>query len=475
MVSIKQLEGWKCVTHGQNVSYLSTSDKYKIDINNNCSDKISFRSWWMIFVLWILYVNSFIDRLVLVMLVDPIKADLGLSDVQMGILLGPAFAISYGLLGVPLGWALDKYPRRWVIYICVTAWSLAAASSGIARSFIALLLCRIGVGSGEAGLVPGSYALIGDAFPQRRATTAMAIFQTGSLVGTASAFAIGGLVIGFATSLGTVEFPVLGLLKPWQISLILIGIPPLFLAFLLFTFAEPGHPHKTSGANPNPSMTADAGIIEFCRDNSRILVSMILGFAMVVLLANSLVAWAPTYIVREFGWPANKYGPLLGAISLVAASATIFKGWIVDWMYTRGITDAHLRFYIWMLLIAAPTVLFSFIVTSPIAFIILYGISQTLLLNFMIFVASTVNMITPREFRGRIIALFVSIFTLLGVGLGPLITAMFTDYLFKDEGKLGHSLFLLSCITLPISLTMLHIARNALRRKLTEIPDGAPA
>lgn len=187
------------------------------------SGRVPAASWWMLFVLFVLYVNSFIDRLVLTMLVSPIKADLQLSDVQVSILMGPAFAIFYALFGLPLGWAADRYPRRWVIYLGVSIWSMAAAAGGLAQSFVPLLLSRIGVGAGEASLTPAAYSLMGDNFPRRRLTIAMSIYQSGSQVGTAAAFAIGGLIIGFTTQMDTVVWPLLGVLRPWQLSLILTG------------------------------------------------------------------------------------------------------------------------------------------------------------------------------------------------------------------------------------------------------------
>jgi len=429
------------------------------------AQRIGFDAWWTIFVLWLLYVNSFLDRLILVMLVSPIKADLGLSDVQIGLILGPAYAIFYGLFGVPLGWAADRFPRRWVVYLGVSFWSLAASASGLARSFAALLLCRIGVGIGEASLVPTAYSLIGDKFPPRRVTTAMALFQTGSLVGAASAFAVGGIVIGFATSLGNIQIPLLGFLQPWQLTLIITGAPSIALALLVFTFSEPER-RQAAGVKSRE----DDGFFQFAYERRAILLPMAIGFSLTVLLANSLVAWAPTYVTREFGWTPERYGPLLGLISFLSATTTVAKGWIVDWMYSLGIKDAHLRFYSWLLLVACPTAFLAFFVNSPILFLIMYGVVQTLLLNFMVFVASTVNLFTPSKFRGRIIAAFVSIFTFLGIGLGPLVTAIITDNVFQDEAKLGQSLALLSGITLPLAWIILRRAQRAVRKIMSEAP-----
>lgn len=133
--------------------------------------------WWMLFVLWLLYAVSFLERYIITMLVDPIKRDFDLTDLQMGLILGPAFAICYALATVPLGWAADRFSRRKVIFGGVAVWSLATMSVAVARTFGGLFAARAGVGLGEAALTPSAYSLIADRFPRKRLTIAFAIFQ----------------------------------------------------------------------------------------------------------------------------------------------------------------------------------------------------------------------------------------------------------------------------------------------------------
>ncbi len=416
-------------------------------------DRVPFGAWWMLFVLFLLYVLSLLDRQVLSMLVEPIKNDLGLTDVEMGIILGPAFAIFYGLFGWPLGWAADRYPRRWVIYLGVTFWSLAAAASGLARSFWELLMCRIGVGSGEASLTPAAYSLMGDKFPRRRLTTAMSIYQTGSMVGTAAAFAIGGLVIGLASDITANDIPLIGHLEPWQMTLIITGAPGVLLALLVWTFSEPPRRQvkKIEGAPKQ-------NFIRFLKAEWRLLVPMALGFSLMVVLGNSLISWTPTYITREFQWRPEEYGPLLGLASIASGLTMVLKGWIVDWLYARGMRDAHLRFYTWLIIAAIPVAAAAFLIKEPISFFILYAILQVLVVQFVVYVAATIHLVTPSELRAQTIAVFISIFSFIGTGLGPFITATVTDVVLGGPHMLGESLLIVSLVSLPLALLLLRVS-----------------
>jgi MFS family permease len=434
-------------------------------------ERVALGAWWMLFVLFLLYVVSLLDRQVLTMLVEPIKRDLSLSDVEMSIILGPAFAIFYGLFGWPLGWAADRYPRRWVIYLGVTFWSLAATASGLAQSFVALLLCRIGVGAGEASLTPAAYALMGDRFPKRRLTTAMSIYQTGSMVGTAAAFAIGGLVIHFAEQLASTHIPFIGPVAPWQLTLILTGSPSILLALLVFTFSEPERRHLRQ-RGPGVDRTR---FLRFMRDERALLLPMALGFSLMVMLGTALIAWVPAYITRDFGWPPERYGPLLGLVSIISGVTMVAKGWVVDWLYARGMRDAHLRFYTWLVVLALPVAIASFTVRDIIAFLILYGALQVLVVQFIVYVAATVHLVTPSDLRAQTIAVFISIFSLLGSGLGPLSAAMITDYVLGDPNKLGTSLLIMSVVCLPAAWICLRIALRAVHAAMARRESDAAA
>jgi MFS family permease len=193
----------------------------------------------MLGVLYILYVLSSLDSYIITMLVVPIKQDLHLTDFQIGMMLGPAAVIVPVLFALPIGWVVDKYPRRWVVYVGVVVWSIGTAASGLAQNFTSLILARLVVGAGSTGLSPASMSMLADGFPRERLSTAIGIFQSSLKIGSSAAFVVGGLAIGLTGGL-IYSIPLLGEMHAWQIILVTIGLPGVLIGLLVFTFAEPG-------------------------------------------------------------------------------------------------------------------------------------------------------------------------------------------------------------------------------------------
>jgi MFS family permease len=414
---------------------------------------VSAGAWWMLAVLLLLYTLSFVDRIVISMLVDPIKATLGLSDVEIGIIIGPGFGVAYCIFGYVFGLAADLISRRTVIYGGVTLWSLSAGLSGLAADFIGLLGFRVGVGAGEAALTPAAYSLITDRFPHRRLTTAMAIYQMGAKLGASIAFAVGGISIAFATTLQQGQWPIIAGMEPWQIALALTGLPGAVLALLVFTFKEPPR-----GNGTGKNVKDRAPLLKFMREERRALVPMAIGFASISITMYSLTSWTPTYMSRQFNWHPAQYGPALSVISLIGAGSMIIKGMIVDWFYGRGMRDAHLRFFTWLLAATIPLGAAAFFIRDPWLFLVVYAVIQVVALQFVVFMGATLQLFVPPELRGQMTGLFLGFFTLLGLGAGPTFTALLTDYMFRDEAMLGYSLAVTTCLTVPLAWAGLRAA-----------------
>lgn len=430
--------------------------------NGSGDDKVGWSAWWMLAVLLACYVLSALDKLIIYMLVDPIQQEMGLTDFQISLLIGPAFAICFGLAGYPLGWASDRFSRRWVVAGGVTFWSMATIGTALAKTFGSLFVARIAVGVGEASLAPSAYSLIADRFPRKRLTTALSVYGMGPKLGTAVSFAVGGAVIGYASQLGNVELPIIGVLSPWRLALLMIGLPGVFFAMLIFTFREP--------ARRGRKMTTDAasGLGSYLKANWKLYGSLLLGFSFAGLAAGGLIAWAPTYMTRQFGWTAQHYGPLMGAVSLIAAGSIMLKGLVIDWLYARGVQDAHVRFYTWLLAVAVPLTVLAFMVQNPYAFILLYGGVNVVAVSFMLYVSATLQILAPTYFRGRITAIFLFMITVVAGGASPTIIASLTDFVFQDKQALGMSLGLVSVTGLLLSLLMLRYALIPLKAPLAE-------
>jgi MFS family permease len=419
--------------------------------------KVSAEAWWTLAVLSFFCLLSFVDRYILTMLVRPIQADLGIGDFEMGLILGPAFGVMLGLFGLPLGYLVDRWSRRSVVFLGVSFWSVATMSCGLAQSAASLFMSRVGVGAGEATLGPAVTSLLADKFPRDRLSTALGIYNAGMKLGQAAAFGVGGILLGVIGT-SAVVIPVLGALRPWQLVFILAGLPGLFGALLAFTFSEPRRTgRQSSDASKSPQLW------QFLKGNRGLMLLMYGGFAVVALVAYSLTAWVPTYVSRRFGWEPEHYGPALAVVNIAAAAALILKGSIVDWIYGRGGKDAPVRFYSWLLIATTPLALGVFFVPSPWVFFGIYTILQVVTIPSMMYLSASLALLAPNELRGQLSALAFTLYSILGLGLGPTLVGALTDFVFKDQAKIGLSLALVLGAGVPVGAVMLRMAMKPLR------------
>ncbi|MBL8631225.1 MAG: MFS transporter, partial [Rhodospirillaceae bacterium] len=193
-------------------------------------------AWYVVGVLVLAYTVSYIDRTILTLMVKPIRETLQISDVQISLLHGLAFAIFYTVLGVPIGWLADRVNRTKVIAVGIFVWSLMTAACGLSRSFWQMFMARVGVGVGEAALSPAAYSLLNDYFKADRRTLAISIYATGVYIGSGLALIVGGGVIAVTPSL---ELPFVGHMEPWQVVFLAVGLPGLVVAVLMKTVKEP--------------------------------------------------------------------------------------------------------------------------------------------------------------------------------------------------------------------------------------------
>lgn len=388
----------------------------------------------MVAALFMLYVLAWLDRLTVSMLVTPIKAQLGLSDFQMSLVLGPSFALAYAVFGVPLGWAADRYSRRWVIFGGVLVWALATFACGFATNFAGLILARVCVGIGEAALLPSAYSLIGDAFPPGRVTVATSVFQSAGKTGSAVSFGLGGFAIAFARSLEAIDWPVHGPAAYWQITFALIALPGFVLMFLALSFPDPG---RRGGG---PARPGRGELLRFIRGHGVLLGQMTLAFSCLAVVGYSLTSWVPSYMERHFGWPPARYGVALSAMNLFGALALIACGRWVDRLFAGGMRDAHLRFYSWTILALSPAIVAAFFVPDPYLFLACYALIQLTTVPFIVYGAAILAVLAPSAMRGQLLGLMMFVFNVLGFGAGPAVVGALTDFLFHDPAKVGMSL-----------------------------------
>jgi MFS family permease len=397
------------------------------------------------------YIFAFADRQIVSLVVQPIKTDLVISDVQIGLVQGVAFALVYSVAGLLCGAAADRFSRRLIIVLGITIWSLGSAACGLATSFVALIICRLVVGLGEASLSPSAYSLLSDWTPRKRLSAVIGIYTTGSNLGGGIALTLGGALVQYLGTSRQVSVPGLGEVAPWRAAFLATGLPGLGVAALALFLREP--PRRQLGASEAAELPI--GFVEFCRKNARLLCSHLIGFALLGMVAAATLGWGPAYLHRRFEWQSAKVGLALGVmIGVFGTMGTVFGGVIVDRLYSSGMKDAHLRFHVWTNLVGGACAVSAFLTESPWICVGLLWCAFPILISFGGSAPAAIQLIAPRNLRGRLSALYLLAATGIGIGLGPVSVALLAKWVFHDDQQLGAPLALLTGMCVIVSTAL---------------------
>jgi len=400
-------------------------------------------AWYVLMVLTGMYMFSYVDRQILSLLVPSIKRDFGVSDTQIGLLQGLAFALFYTFMGLPLGRLVDTYSRRNIIVVSVVVWSFFTALCAATRSFFALFLTRIGVGVGEAGLGPAAYSLISDFFPKARIGTAISIFYFGLYLGSSLALLVGGMTVDALARTPVVSVPVLGTIASWRITFLIVGLPGLLFALLAFTIREPVRRNLLLGASGAPVQTSFREAFLQMRLRWQSMVGIPVGMIFQSTCTFAVSAWVPVYFLRLHGWSATGTGQALAVIMILFACPGMYLGGILsDRWQKKGIADGPIR----VALISA-TGIFLFLMPATIVSdarmtLVLLAIGMFLLSLPMGTSVAALQLIFPNQVRGQVAAVFLFFLNLGGQTLGPLMPGWLNDHVFHDEYMLGTSISL---------------------------------
>ena len=391
--------------------------------------------WYVVAVLLIAYTLSFVDRTILTLLVEPIKRDLGLSDTQISLLHGLAFAIFYTALGIPIARLADRASRRNIIAVGIAVWSVMTAVCGLAKTFGHLFLARIGVGVGEAALSPAAYSMIADSFPEERLGRALGVYSSAVYAGAGIALLVGGAVAGAVAVLPPLQLPVLGTLYAWQLVFFIVGLPGLAVAAWVATLREPIR-QRPAGAD-----VSGRAVIEHLGRHRMAYATHIGGFTLLAIVFNAFVAWMPTYLIRNFDWSIRDAAYALGVVMLVFGTTGIIAGGVAaDWWLRRGALDGTMRVGIVSGLGLIPFTLTATTLDSP---RLAVGLFEPLMFfsAFAFGAAVTgLQLITPPHMRAQVSAVFLFSINLVGIGTGPTLVALLTDRAYGDPLRVGDSL-----------------------------------
>jgi MFS family permease len=391
-------------------------------------------------VLTLLFGLSLVDRLVLSMLVGPIKSSLDLTDVQVGVLMGGAFAVTYVMFGVPIGIIADRFSRKLIVCLALLTWSLATIASGFAQTFAELLACRMIVGVGEAAMTPCAFSIISDMFPPNRRGLPLSIYQMGAQLGSIFSILAGGLLIDWATARGPISAFNLTF-RPWQQVLITVGAPGFILCLLPLGMRAPQR-------SKSPDLRhAGLQARSFVLANRNLLILIFVAFGLAMILTAALTAWLPEFLIRTFRMSHGAVGKQLSLAHLCSPIGLLITGLLSDRLSRRAYKDSPLRVFSWMALISLPIVFGAFFTGSAAVSIVCIALTYLFFFPFMGLASNALQGIVPPELRGAAAGVFMSFVNLLGMGVGPLLIGFLTVYAFKDDAKLGEAL---GIISLPI-------------------------
>lgn len=392
-------------------------------------------AWSTVAILLAYYMLAYLDRQILSLMAIPIAHDLALTDVQIGLLNGFSFVLLYAFAGFGMGWLVDRYKRRLIIFAGVTIWSISCMACGMANSFSTLFCARVGVGMAEATLIPAVYSMLRDLFPPTRLALANAIFIMGGSLGIGISFGAGGLLIaaiasGQGVSIGGTIF------HPWQVAFLLAGLPGIFMAFLIFAVPEPKR-HERPASQPG----IVAPLLAFVVERPRALASHLVGTSLSALCSYSVFAWAPLYLGRRFHLGTLPIGLGLAlAVGLFAMIGCVVAGIFSDRALRSGTLDAAFRMMAGGLIVGALACVLAFtVMPSPFLFFAFLSISGFIAGFNGSLTPSSLQMIAPAHLRGQMGAAYLMVSSLLGAGLGPLLIGVLTEHVFADHMKVGWS------------------------------------
>lgn len=405
------------------------------------------QAWTACIILTVGCILAFMDRGILSLFVMPMQRDLGLSDTQISLLIGYAFAVFNAIFGLPVARLVDSGSRRIVATTGIFAWSVANALCGFATNFWQLMFARIGVGAGEAAVSPAGVSLLADYFPPHRRGLAMGVFYSGMYLGGAGVLLVGGLLFAMLGD-RSLQLPVVGSMHSWQVILVGFGLLGLIVGPLTLMIKEPERRHDGMfGGAALPVST----VLRFYNNNRRTLLGHNLGFCMMNLAVHAGVAWFPAILMRTQGWSLPQAGLAYGMILvLVAPLGTIAGGLLADVIVANGRRDARLLVAIMAALGCGASSIVLGLAEQPVMVI-------TMLVFITFFTSASqpqgpgsLQDIMPNVMRGQATAIYVFFSNVLGAGTGITLVAIVTQYVFKDGERINEAFALVSsfgCLT----------------------------
>ena len=420
--------------------------------------------WYVVAILCLCNMVAFVDRQIINLLVEDIKLDLAITDTQISLLQGLAFALFYALTAVPLGRLADTANRRWIISIGILVWTAAAAACGLARTFWQLFVARMFVGVGEATLTPSGFSMLADLFKPERVSLPISVFTGSTFFGSGIALLAGGLVIATLDKHDVVTLPLLGVMQPWEAAFIIAAIPGIFVALLFMVTVKEPVRRQASSSTATLAKPPLSEVAAFVARNAGVFAAVFGGVSVLAAVQFCLGAWVPAHFIRNLGWTAPEIGYAYGLIFLFCGTGGVIAGgFVADRLQARGLRDGHLRTVLLSAIITLPFVLAFPLMESGRTAVAL--LAPAVFFGTMAFGAgpALIPVICPARMRGLLVAIYLLIANIVGQAGGPLIVALFTDRVFGAPELVRYSLMAAPALLLVTGAALVSLGFRGLR------------
>jgi predicted MFS family arabinose efflux permease len=362
-------------------------------------------------ILVLVYTLNFVDRVVLGVLVPPIKAELHLTDTQLGLLGGTAFALFYTALGIPIGWLADRYNRVWIVTLALSLWSGFTALCGLAQNFSQLFLARLGVGVGEAGGVAPSYSLVADYFPPAQRARALAVYAFGIPIGSALGLLFGGVIAAWIN---------------WRVAFFIVGGAGLLVAPLLKLIVR--EPQRGAlDARPQAIAAPRIGAVLRLLMRKRSFWGLSLGGASSSIMAYGALFWLPSFFVRSYGMTLVQVSVFYSALTLVGGVAGIWLGGVLADRYGAVHRSAYALVPAAAFLLTVPFYVFGVLSPALSWASVIFVVPVALGLVWLGPTTAAIQHLVPPEMRAVASAIFLFVNNLIGLGCGTLLIGALSD------------------------------------------------
>lgn len=425
------------------------------------------KTYYSAVVLMLVYCFAFVDRQIFTLMVGPIKRDFGVSDLDIGYLLGPAFILSYVTVGLPAGWCVDRFQRSRLILVAGIAWGIGTALAAFTDSYGGLFVSRLCVGASEAFVYPAGMSLLADLYDRRRLPIVSSMFVVAPALGGGLSLLGGGYLLNATERARQIGLPLIGEMRGWQLTLLIIALVGMIPVLMMLTVPDTVRSRKAPSAE-RPGEQG-YGLVDgtlYMIKRWRFYLTFFFGMACSSMVMLTVSAWAPTYLARAYNLNPAEIGASYGVLVLVfgiagSIAAPMINAGMARWnAYPTAQTT---RLGPFMLVIFAALLWFVRSEGAALACLAALTFSYTFPLSMA---TTSLQLAAPSRLRGVASAYYFVAVSLIGYGIGPTAVPLITEHVLHDPAQIGSAMSLIAIIFGTLSIVLLSISVGGFRREV---------